>query len=156
MGFNLHVVVLEHSSVDRLAVAGWLPSGASVSTDEASHSWYDGIAAYESGGHVVLLDPAMQLAGQTADLATSLGTTVVSATFGSTAEVHAYQVDGPDVSRLVVLQEGEVVEDRGEALPEEAGVRRDDGGEDWLFDVLAARGHRLDLDVPDAAVLARG
>ncbi|MDF9716669.1 hypothetical protein INN71_16785 [Nocardioides sp. ChNu-153] len=156
MGFNLHLVVLEHSSVDRLAVAGWLPTGATVSAEEASHSWYDGIAAYESAGHVVLLDPTLRLAGRTGDLATSLGTTVVSATFGSTAEVHAYQVDGPDVSRLVVLQEGEVVEDQGGALPEEAGVRRDDGGENWLFDLLAARGHRLDLDVPGAVVLTHG
>ncbi|GAA1543875.1 hypothetical protein [Nocardioides humi] len=144
MGYNLNVVVVESTPLAGLAEAGWVRSGDELPAEEATLSTFDGVAGYDAGGHAVLFDPAFEI--DTDALARRLGVTVVNALFGSAADVYQYRVAGPAGVRMVVLQAGDVTESVGEPLPEEQEVASGQYPEDWLFALLAARGHALVWD----------
>lgn len=136
MGWNLLITVVENTTPAELREVGMMPVGETISGEEASLSGFDGIAAAQFGPHTVLLNPSCELFGQLSDLEVPRrrDTRIVSAVFGSTSDTYVWSVESAAGSRQLVSAGHEIVDDTGDALPQEEQLA--DLDEDSLFDLL--------------------
>lgn len=131
MSLTMTVVVVRDTSLDELSVRD-----RARLTFDAVYSMPDerGFAAAQIGAHVVALDP---LHGELASAATEhLARQVYVVTLGGVSSTYVLQAFGP-VTRLLVYQDGEVVENEGTPLPAEAALAREEFAEDAHLAVLA-------------------
>lgn len=137
MGWNCTIAVVPDATLADLNAAGVPPQGSPLTGDGALSSSFQGVAAGERSGSVVLVCSDMSLLDGVEQLSHRLGRrTVASASFGSTGDTWVWQVHGAGADRTWVWQSGEVVVDEGPAMDQEQAVEQLD--EDGLFTLLAA------------------
>ncbi len=112
MSWNVSLTVLIEADL-----AGLDPQGPRMSFDEAAAAF--ALVGAQVGPHVVLIDPFYGPTAQQA--AESIGAQRYTVGLGGTADTYAIEAEGP-ISRLRVVIEGEVTEDRGAPLPAEAAL----------------------------------
>lgn len=137
MSWNCLFIVVKDTIVEDLEAVGLHPDGPPLSADEASRSEFEGVAAVRSGTDLLLLNPLMEQVDLGQEISAQLGREAVSAIFAGVSDTYRLRVDAPGLERELVHQQGQVVVQTGEPLPEEAGIELLD--EDSLFALLEAR-----------------
>jgi hypothetical protein len=136
MGFNCMLAVVRDATVADLAAVGMTPVGEPVDGDE-------GLAAgtyvlQQHGTDVVVLDGTSMFIDAAPIIASLTGREVVGVILSSVADTYGLDAITPGGRRQVVSQEGEIVLDRGEALPGEPAAWDEDTTLE-LFERLSGR-----------------
>lgn len=131
MSFTTTLAVLRDTTLDELGVTDPTPS----TFDVVSSSRAEQLAGTQVGPHVLAVDP--RLGELAVPAAARLGRQVHVVMLGGVSDTYVLQSHGP-VERLLVLQDGEVVEDRGERLPAEAVLDGQDDREDAFLALAVA------------------
>jgi hypothetical protein len=144
MGWNTSIIAVWHKTAAELLNAqlrSYAPTGAIVSAEVASTSHLEAdLALADIKGWCVITQPGGALAmddDMMADL--SLGGRSLGFLLSSVASVYAFSLYGQgQEQRRIVYRDGRVVDERGPALPAEAGIARPSWGydEDWVFTLL--------------------
>jgi hypothetical protein len=150
MGWNCTVALVRGATVADLGRLGWTPTPSTVAWDEATSSAFDGIAAWERDGDLVVASGGLQLLGEVERLGALADT--CAGVLGSVSDTYLWETAGPageSARRLWHWSVGEVVLDSGTPHPAEAGVERLD--EDAVLDLLQAAGLTWDDRLEEAA-----
>lgn len=131
MSFNTSLAVIRDTTLDELGVVDPAP----LTFDVVASSRAEHLAGKQVGPHVLAVDPF--LGELVAPAAARLGRQVHVVMLGGVSSTYVLQSHGP-VERLLVLQDGEVVEDRGERLPAEAALDGHDHHEDAFLALVTA------------------
>lgn len=131
MSFTTTLAVVRDTTLDELGVTDPTP----LTFDVVSSSRAEHLAGTQVGPHVLVVDPF--LGELVVPAAERLGRQVHVVMLGGVSDTYVLQSHGT-VERLLVLQDGEVVEDRGERLPAEAVLDGQDDREDGFLALAVA------------------
>lgn len=132
MSFNITFVVVRDTTLDELGAVDPAP----LTFDSVSRTTRDPVlAGTQVGPHVVVVDPSHGVLASTATA--GLGRQVYMVVLGGVASTYVIQADGP-VTRLLVHQDSEIVEDEGAPLPAESALGQEEFLEDAHLAVLAS------------------
>lgn len=131
MGWKAVIAVAPGARVADLPKVGWTPTGETDSADEAASTTYEGIAALEQPGRLVLLGGVDLM--ESVESFRGLGE-VYLAMMMSTVDMYQWRVLRPGGDRDLMYSEGSLVNDEGEPLAEEQSLG--ELGEDELFELL--------------------
>lgn len=132
MGWNCSITIVPGATLDDLRRAGAAVAADRIYGEHALTSGFDGVAAGEMDGNLVLL--ASEPIAGVDELASHLGREAFDTMFSSVSDTYVWRVVGPSGTRLLVSSEGETVASNGTRHPAEAEL--DGLDEDGLFGLL--------------------
>ncbi|WP_067431761.1 hypothetical protein [Nocardioides jensenii] len=138
MGFNFAIGSLADTSLDDLAVLGITPTGATTSGDLALDEGAPHVAVRD--GQLVFACLGPELLDLVQEVAKARGVRGVTVVFASTADVHVLWIGEGERERMLVMENGEVVDTVGAPWPEEEAAFAD---EEFEADALAVTFARL-------------
>lgn len=133
MAFNMTIAVLRDTTLDQIGVVAAEPLGF----DAVTSAMEARMTGSQVGHDVVVVDPMAGL--QAVEVAQRLGCQAYVVALSGVSDTYVIQATGP-VERLLVHQDGQVVQDEGPALPGESALAGERYLEDGHLAVLAALG----------------